>query len=66
MAIFHEAQITINGKPLTIGESMTIRVACTAFLHELNDPETNDSLGPIAVSYEANLRVILALIKGAK
>lgn len=55
-----EAVITINGRQLTYGESMTIRVALESFAWSLTD----DGLGEdetgkaITKGYQANIRTI--------
>ena len=62
MPAIEEADMTINGKPITFGESMTIRVACSSFLMQLDDDAFRASLGRIAIGYETNLRSIMKKI----
>ncbi|MCP3471356.1 hypothetical protein NLM33_13545 [Bradyrhizobium sp. CCGUVB1N3] len=58
-----EATITIDGHTLTEGQSMSVRVAITAFLMELkNDKQFADSLGLIAVAYQARLTEVMHII----
>jgi len=35
-----EPSMTINGHPLSVGQSLAVRVAVSSFFMELNDPET--------------------------
>lgn len=58
-----EATITIDGHKLTEGQSMSVRVAITAFLMELkNDKQFADSLGLIGVAYRARLTEVMHII----
>ncbi|MCP3475095.1 hypothetical protein NLM33_32755 [Bradyrhizobium sp. CCGUVB1N3] len=58
-----EATITIDGHTLTMGQSMSVRVAITAFLMELNnDKEFAADLGQIGIQYHARLTEVLHLI----
>jgi hypothetical protein len=66
MPLFHEAEVIINGQPLSVGESMTLRVACTAFQMELRQGEFRDGIGErLALGYDSNLRTILKIILGS-
>lgn len=53
-----EADVVINGKPLTFAESMTLRVAITSFLMQVSNQETAELLGPISVGYRELLIAI--------
>ncbi len=58
-----EAAITIDGHKLTEGQSMSVRVAITAFLMELkNDKQFSDSLGVIGIAYQARLTEVMHII----
>ena len=57
-----EATITIDGHTLTEGQSMSVRVAITAFLMELNDKKFAQSLGQIGIGYHARLTEVLRMI----
>lgn len=58
-----EAMITIDGHKLTEGQSMSVRVAITAFLMELkNDKQFADSLGLISIAYQARLTEVMHII----
>ncbi|MBR0941029.1 hypothetical protein [Bradyrhizobium liaoningense] len=58
-----EAMITIDGHKLTEGQSMSVRVAITAFLMELkNDKQFADSLGLIGIVYQARLTEVMHII----
>ncbi|MCP3472318.1 hypothetical protein NLM33_18545 [Bradyrhizobium sp. CCGUVB1N3] len=58
-----EATITIDGHPLTEGQSMAVRVAITAFLMELkNDKQFADSLGLIGIADQARLTEVMHII----
>lgn len=58
-----EATITIDGQKLTEGQSMSVRVAITAFLMELkNDKQFADSLGLIGIAYQARLTEVMHII----
>lgn len=57
-----EATITIEGKELTVGQSMALRVAVTSFLFQLQDKTFTDGLGPIAIGYHDRLEEVLLMI----
>lgn len=58
-----EPTITIDGHKLTEGQSMSVRVAITAFLMELkNDKQFADSLGLIGIAYQARLTEVMHII----
>jgi hypothetical protein len=58
-----EATIMIDGHKLTEGQSMSVRVAITAFLMELkNDKKFAESLGPISIAYHTRLTEVLQMI----
>lgn len=57
-----EAQITINGIPLTDAQSCTIRVTIANFLMQLADPEFCEDLGEIADGYRARASEVQSLI----
>jgi hypothetical protein len=48
--------ITINGKPLSDAQAMTVRVAIENFASDLNDPDFN--VGPIEVHYKQRIAEI--------
>lgn len=58
----HEADITINGEPLTFGQAMAVRVAVSHFHDYLADPESKKLLGPITDGYAARLREVEVLL----
>ena len=59
-----EATITIDGHTLTERQSMSVRVAITAFLMELNnDKELARGLGQIGINYHARLTEVLRIIQ---
>ena len=55
-----EAKIFINGKELTGGQSMTVRMAVTLFIMDLNE----QSESAIRNSYLERANEILALLQG--
>lgn len=55
-----EARITVEGTELTPAQSMTVRVAVTAFLAECEDPASQ--LGAVGQSYADRAREVLKLI----
>lgn len=62
-----EAAMTINGRPLTVGQSMTIRVALESLAIDLavivDGNLADDEIGKtLAVSYLDNIRSLRALI----
>ena len=58
-----EPTITIDGHKLTEGQSMSVRVAITAFLMELkNDKQFADGLGVIGIAYQARLTEVMHII----
>jgi hypothetical protein len=58
-----EATITIDGRTLTEGQSMSVRVAITLFLIELsNDKEFAEGLGQLGIVYHARLTEVLRMI----
>jgi hypothetical protein len=58
-----EATIIIDGHTLTEGQSMSVRVAITAFVLELkNDKIFAESLGPISIAYHTRLTEVLQMI----
>lgn len=54
-----EAAITINGKSLTVAQSMTVRVALTSFHSDCQNYRLE---GLIFDGYMADIRAILAMI----
>ena len=61
-----EARITINGQPLTTAQSMTIRVALSLFLMDMNNESAlgGDATGEdIRQNYLARGREIFKLIR---
>lgn len=60
-----EPKITINGKELSDGQAMALRVAVTAYYQELEDPDSfgTDKHGRAQVrAYRDRLREILAMV----
>jgi hypothetical protein len=58
-----EATITVDGHTLTEGQSMSVRVAITAFVMQLNnDREFAEGLGLTAIHYHARLTEVLRMI----
>lgn len=57
-----EAQITVNGQPLTNAQAMTLRVALTHFHAELGDDERREALGEIGPLYRDRAWEVLTLI----
>ena len=57
-----EANIRINSHTLTFAQAMTVRVAVTSFLMQVQDPKTRELLGPIAEGYEAQLISVMRLL----
>ena len=64
-SMWTEPEITINGKKLSIGETMTVRVALESFVLSLNE----EGLGPDAVDltsgYLKQARSIMGKVYGA-
>lgn len=51
-----EPDITINGRQLTFAECMTVRVAVSAFIMQIQDPKMREGLGErLAAGYEYHL-----------
>jgi len=66
-ASIREAKIVIEEVELSLGQSMTVRVAIGSMIMQLNDPEYRRALGPIGDGYLARLLEIQTLIfKGVK
>lgn len=64
-----EADITINGKPLSFAQSMALRVAVSSFILQMNEPGAlgNDETGlRIAGAYSERLSEVLGLIHAKK
>lgn len=60
-----ESLVTINGTQLTVGQSMTLRVALTSFVHEMGQPNAlgDDSSGrDIADGYHRRGSEVLQLM----
>jgi hypothetical protein len=57
-----EPQIIINGVELTVGQAMTVRVACGAFAMGMGDAEIRLGLGEIGDAYQKRLREIHKLM----
>jgi hypothetical protein len=64
MSNFDEATITIDGEPLTLAQSMTLRVALASFLMDIEAHGLGeDKIGKeIAEGYLRNGRVVATLI----
>jgi hypothetical protein len=58
----NEARITINGKELSEGQSIAIRVALISFLITLKDKELASQMGRMAVQYSQRLSEVIAII----
>lgn len=65
MPRYEEAQIIINGKQLTIGESMTVRMALNSFRMTLEEDGFGDDENgkKMAGLYTSNIRTILDTIR---
>ena len=57
-----EARISINGTPVSLGCSMTFRVALNSFAAQLEDPEWEEGPQGIRDGYEARISELLGLI----
>lgn len=57
-----EPRITVNGSPLTEAQAMTLRVALSGFLMDLEDPEFVAALGNIGPLYQDRAREVQALM----
>lgn len=57
-----EPSIAINGKMLSTGQAMTVRVAVNNFLIELQDDEFMEALGKIGPAYRDRLVEITKLM----
>jgi hypothetical protein len=57
-----EPRITVNGKPLTVAQAMTVRVAVGNFLLELQDANFVRDLGEIGPLYRRRLIEISELM----
>lgn len=64
MELPKEANITINGTPLTQAQAMSLRVAVTSFRFELHEPELAEGLGEIGQMYDACLIEVEQLLIG--
>lgn len=62
MGLGIEADVIINGTPLTHAQAMSLRVAVTNMLVELAEPEFMQSLGPVGESYRARLFEVQSLM----
>lgn len=62
MKEFKEANIVVDGTPLSIGEAMTVRVALATFASELSDTGLGDDERGKAMtsSYITNVRNIMS------
>jgi hypothetical protein len=57
-----EPIIIINGKPLTIAQAMTVRVAINNFMLELQDDDFMRNLGDVGRLYKERLTEIAKLM----
>ena len=60
-----EADITINGVTLDLGQSMTLRVAVSSFLMQMSEPDAlgdDESGRAIASGYTTKLRELIELL----
>jgi len=60
-----EADVIINGKPLSFGQAMALRVACTTFHMDMADPEAlgDDEHGrAMTAAYRQRLTEVLQLL----
>jgi hypothetical protein len=58
-----EAEITINGKPLSEGQAMTVRVALENFASDLKNGLGKDAIGKaICSGYKARIEEIRLMI----
>jgi hypothetical protein len=66
MSDIEEPAITINGTSLSQGQAMTLRVACNAYLTELDDPTAlgDDEHGRhMRNAYRERLKEVLLLMQ---
>jgi hypothetical protein len=63
--VWKEATIRIGTADLTFAQSMSIRVAVSNMLLQLQDAEYRKSLGPVAEGYENRLHEVLKLLLAA-
>jgi len=60
---WREADVTINGRRLSVGQALALRVAVEAMRRELENPAFRTGLGTgLAASYEARLSEIARLL----
>ena len=60
-----EADITINGKALSLGQSMALRVAASSFLMTLSEPDAlgdDDDGRGIAKGYKARMTEVMSML----
>lgn len=57
-----EAEVTIDGNPLSMGAAITLRVAVSDFLTQLRNPTHAAALGPIAVDYRHHAAYLETLL----
>ena len=65
----NEAHMVINGLALVSGQAMTLRVACTAYLMEMEQPDAlgEDEQGrAMALGYAERLREVLGFMEGER
>lgn len=69
MSRFTEPSVIINGQPLTVAQSMTLRMAIWVFQIQLNDKKFVKDMGEtgsLYQAYQARLREIAAIMRGSQ
>lgn len=61
---FNEAEMTINGEHLTMGQSMAVRVAIAFFIAHLNEARGTPDEDKIDEAYIARLNEVYRYIRG--
>ena len=61
-----EPDIVINGKTLTFGQAMTMRVAVSSFHMYVSDAQNAKVLGTIAEGYAARCAEIETIMRGGE
>ena len=57
-----EAHVVVNGVVLTVGQSLSLRVAVAHFLYDLSDAAYRKELGPIGDKYRERLSELQTLL----
>lgn len=62
-----EADVTINGQPLTFAQAMCLRVAVTSFRMSFSNPDTRRMIGEnLSRGYDTHLRAVELLMMDAQ